>query len=158
MYTWLQCYANSAMPCTSDQHCIGQPGNTRVWHGQLMTQPTISRLQSQPFQQTQKATQPHKVTTTGCRLFNKKRGRPSSELGAAPHMLRHHSQFILKDKTITLGHKQRCKVSPLLYIFCFTGKARKATQCDLSFSVAHKTKCSLTIDEDPDHGKVTENH
>ena len=73
-------------------------------------------------------------------------------------MLRHHSQFILKDKTIALGHKQRCKVSPSLYIVCFTGKARKATQCDLSLSVAHKMlKCSLTIDEDPDHGKVTEN-
>ena len=51
------------------------------------------------------------------------------------------------------GHKQWSKVNPSLYTVCFTGKARKATRCDLCLSTAHKTsECSLTMDEDPDVG------
>ena len=44
------------------------------------------------------------------------------------------------------GHKQWSKVNPSLYTVCFTGKARKATRCDLCLSTAHKTsECSLTM-------------
>lgn len=52
------------------------------------------------------------------------------------------------------GHKQWSKVNPSLYTVCFTGKARKATRCDLCLSAAHKTSdCSLAMDEDPDIGQ-----
>lgn len=49
------------------------------------------------------------------------------------------------------GHKEWSKVNPSLYTVCFTGKARKATRCDLCLSAAHKTDDShLTTDEDSD--------
>ena len=49
------------------------------------------------------------------------------------------------------GNKQWSKVNPSLYMVCFTGKARKATRCDLCLSAAHKTEdCHLTSDDDPD--------
>ena len=52
------------------------------------------------------------------------------------------------------GHKQWSKVNSSLYTICFTGKARKATRCDLCLSTTHKTsECSLAIDEDPDLGQ-----
>ena len=52
------------------------------------------------------------------------------------------------------GNKQWSKVNPSLYTVCFTGKARKATRCDLCLSAAHKTEdCHLTSDDDPDLAK-----
>ena len=52
------------------------------------------------------------------------------------------------------GHKQWSKVNPSLYTVCFTGKARKATRCNLCLSAAYKTpECSLAMDEDPDVGQ-----
>ena len=49
------------------------------------------------------------------------------------------------------GNKQWSKVNPSLYTVCFTGKARKATHCDLCLSAAHKTEdCHLVSDNDLD--------
>lgn len=52
------------------------------------------------------------------------------------------------------GHKKWSQVNPSLYTVCFTGKARRATRCDLCLSSAHKTEeCHLWNDDDPDLAK-----